>query len=81
MTLIAHGHTSQFMKWHNLAIIAFKHVICVANVSKIAGIPNNYQFYLRNLLKLCYNIFHKLLISSKFLETFMEILEWSELQK
>ena len=37
---------------------------------KIAGKPNNFQFYLPNFLKFCDNISHKLLRPSQFLEIF-----------
>ena len=78
MTLIGPTHSSQFIEWHNLGITKFKHAICAPNVFlKIAGKPNNYQFYLPNFLKFCDNISSKLLRPSKFLEKFLEILEWS----
>ena len=55
--------------------------MCPKCFLKIIGNPNNYQFYLPNFLKFCDNISHKLLRPSKFLEKFMEILEWPTLQK
>ena len=48
---------------------------------KIAREPNNYQFYLPKFLKFCENILHKLLGPSQCLEKFIEVLEWSTLQK
>ena len=30
--LIAHTHSSQFMKWHNLGIATLKHATCAPNV-------------------------------------------------
>ena len=48
---------------------------------KNSGKSNNYRFYLPNFLKFCDNISHKLLRPSQFLEKFMEILEWSALQR
>ena len=55
--------------------------MCPKCFEKIAGKLNNYRFYLPNFLKFCVNISHKLLRPSQFLEKFMEILEWSILQK
>ena len=49
--------------------------------SKIAEKSNNYQFYLPDFLKFCDNISPKLLRPSQFQEKFMNILEWSTLQK
>ena len=40
---------------------------------KLAGKPNNYQFYLTNLLKLCNNISNGLLRPNQFLENIFEI--------
>ena len=48
---------------------------------KIAGKSNNYQFYLPDFLEFWDNISHNLLRTSRFLEKFMKILEWSTLQK
>ena len=48
---------------------------------KIAEKSNNYQFYLPDFLKFCDNISPKLLRPSQFQEKFMNILEWSTLQK
>ena len=42
---------------------------------KLAGKPNNYQFYLPNFLKFCDSISHKFLRPSQFLEKFLEIWE------
>ena len=82
MTLIHHTHFSQSVKWHNLVITTLKHAIYTPNVFlKIAGKPNNYQFYLSKFLKFCDNISHKLLTPSQFLEEFIEILGLSALQK
>ena len=47
---------------------------------KVAGKPNNYQFYLPKFLEVFDNISHKLLRPIQFLEIFPEILEWSALQ-
>ena len=47
---------------------------------KLAGKPNDYEFYLPKFLKVCDNISHKLLRPIPFLEIFSEILEWSTLQ-
>ena len=82
MRLIGPAHSSQFMERHNSGITTPKHAICAPNVFlKIAGKPNNYQFYLTNFLKFCDNISHKLLRPTQFLEKFLEILEWSTLRK
>ena len=43
--------------------------------------PDNYLFYLKNLIKLKDNIGHKLLRTSQFLEKNPEFLAWSTLQK
>ena len=57
MRLIGPAHSSQFMEQHNSGITTLKHAICAPNVFlKIAGKPNNYQFYLPNFLKFCDNI-------------------------
>ena len=80
--LIGPAHFSQFMESHNVAITRLKHAICAPNVFlKIVGKPYNYHFYLPNFLKFCDNISHKLLRPSQILEKFLEILEWSTLQK
>ena len=47
---------------------------------KVAGKPNNYQFYLPKFLEVFDNISHKLLRPIQFLEIFPKILEWSALQ-
>ena len=44
--------------------------MCPRYFLKIAGKPNNYQFYLPNFLKFCDNISHKLLRPTKFLGKF-----------
>ena len=55
--------------------------MCPKCFLKLAGKPNNYQFYLPNFRKFCDNISHKLLRPSQFVEKFLEIVEWSTLQK
>ena len=66
MTLIGQAHSSQFMRLHNLGVTTLEHAICTPNVFlKIAGKPNNCQFYLPNFLKFCDNISHKLLSQFK----------------
>ena len=82
MRLIGPTHSSQLREWHKSCITTLKHAICAPNVFlKLAGKPNNYQFYLPNFLKYCDNISHILLRPSQFLEKYLEILEWSTLQK
>ena len=81
MMLIGHAHSSQFMEWQKLGITRLNHATCRKCFLKIAGKSNNYGFYLPNFLKFCDNISHKFLRLSQFLEKFMEILEWSTLQK
>ena len=78
MTLIGHAHFSQFLEWQNLGIAALKHAKSTPSVKKKL---NNYRFYLPDFLKFCDNISHKLLRPSQFLEKFLEIPEWSSLQK
>ena len=51
--------------------------MCSKCFLEIVGKSNNCQFYLPIFLKFCGNISHKLLRPSKFLEKFLEILEWS----
>ena len=55
--------------------------ICLKYFLKIAEKSNNYRFYLPSFLKFCDNISHKLLGPSQLVEKFIEILEWSTLQK
>ena len=82
MRLIGPAHSSQFMEWYNSGITTLKHAICAPKLFlKLAGKPSNHQFYLPNFLKFCDNISHKLLRPNQFLERFLEILEWSTLQK
>ena len=54
--------------------------MCSKCFLKIVGKPNNHQFYLPNFPKLCENVSHKLLRPIQFLEKFLEILEWYNLQ-
>ena len=55
------------MEWHNSGTTTLKHAN-VPQMLKLAGKPNNYQFYWPNFLKFCGNISHKLLRPSQFLE-------------
>ena len=55
--------------------------MCPKSFLKIVGKSNNYEFYLPEFHKFCDNISYKLLKPSQFLEKFLEILEWSTLQK
>lgn len=51
------------------------------NLFQTTGKPNNYLFYLKNLIKLKDNIGHKLLRTSQFLEKNPEFLAWPTFQK
>ena len=68
MRLNGPAHSSKFMEWHNSGIITRKPAICAPRVFKIGRKPNNYQFYLPNIFKLCHNISHKLLRPNQSLE-------------
>ena len=69
------------MEWKNLGIRTLEHGHIPQMFFKIPGKSNKYRFYLPSSLKFCDNISYKLLWPSQFLEKFMEILEWSTLQK
>ena len=80
MRLIGPTHSSQLREWHKSCITTLKHAICAPNVFlKLAGKPNNYQFYLPNFLNFCANISHKLLRPSQCLGKILEILEFAEI--
>ena len=74
MKLTGPAHSSQFMERHNSGTPCIMYPKCFF---KIVGKPKNYQLYLPNFLKFCDIISHRLLRLTQFLE----ILEWSTLQK
>ena len=55
--------------------------MCPKCFYKIVGKSNNYQFYLPNFIKFCDNISHKLLRPSEFLEKFMEMVHFAEINQ